>query len=327
MGNRVLRVSRKSLAALPIHHLITASAAGMRSCTRRVLGSTTVALSLVSAAGCTIDKNAPGGYTVSGTVSGLAAGQQVTLADNGTDTLNVASGGSFTFQQPVAFSQPYSVTIATQPLGQTCSVSNGSGSNFAYNITNVNVLCTSTTYQVGGTVSGLAAGASVTLVDDGTDTLAVSVDGNFNFAAPLTYNQTYDVTVSTQPTVQTCTVTMGSGTVTAVVANIAVNCAYNLEPVSTIVSGLESNATLRLLLNGGDTLPVSANGTYTFTARAAYASPFAVTITGTHPLWKWCKVALPSAPAKPRVKTWKKMKKLATLEPDAMNAALCVGAP
>jgi 6-phosphogluconolactonase (cycloisomerase 2 family) len=243
---------------------------------------------LVYAAGCTINNSAPGGYTVSGTVSGLAAGQQVTLADNGTDTLNVTTGGSFTFQQPVTYSQPYSVTIATQPSGQTCSVSNGSGSSFAYNISNVKVLCTSTTYQVGGTVSGLAAGASVTLVDNGTDTLALSVDGSFNFTAPLIYHQAYDVTVSTQPTMQTCAVTMGSGTVTAAVSTVAVNCAYNLEPVSIIVSGLESRATLRLLLNGGDTLRVGANGTYTFTAKDAYASPFAVTITGTQPTGQTC---------------------------------------
>jgi 6-phosphogluconolactonase (cycloisomerase 2 family) len=254
----------------------------------RRVSRNTLALSLVYAAGCTINNSAPGGYTVSGTLSGLASGQQVTLADNGKDTLNVTTDGSFTFQQPVIYSQPYSVTIATQPAGQTCSVSNGSGSSFSYNVANVNVLCTSTTYQVGGTVSGLAAGASVTLVDNGTDTLAVSVDGNFNFAAPLIYNQTYAVTVSTQPTGQTCAVTMGSGTVTAAVATVAVTCAYSLEPVVTIVSGLESNGTLKLLLNGGDTLPVSANGTYTFTAKDAYASPFAVTITGTQPTGQTC---------------------------------------
>ncbi len=53
------------------------------------------------------------------------------------------------------------------------------------------------------------------------------------------------------------------------------------------------------------------------------------TRTGTQPLWKrkkW-RVALPSAPAKPSTRIWKKMKKLATLEPDAMKAALGVGAP
>jgi 6-phosphogluconolactonase (cycloisomerase 2 family) len=281
---------RKGLIPVPIYHLLlTGAAAGMRSSVRRALGSATLALSLVYAAGCTINNSAPGGYTVSGTVSGLASGQQVTLADNGTDTLKVTAGGAFTFQQPVTYSQPYSVTIATQPSGQTCSVANGSGSSFSYNITNVSVVCTSTTYQIGGTVSGLAAGGSVTLVDNGTDTLAVSVDGNFNFAAPLIYDQTYAVTISTQPKLQTCAVTMGSGTVTADVSTIAVNCAYDLEPVSTIISGLESNATLRLLLNGGDTLPVSANGTYTFTAKDAYASPFAVTI-GTQPPGQTCSV-------------------------------------
>ena len=36
---------------------------------------------------------------------------------------------------------------------------------------------------------------------------------------------------------------------------------------------------------------------------------------------------LPSAPAKPSIITFAKIKKLATFEPDAMNAALGVGAP
>ena len=49
----------------------------------------------------------------------------------------------------------------------------------------------------------------------------------------------------------------------------------------------------------------------------------------TIPLWMGLAAALPSTwyPANPTIITFAKMKKLATFEPDAMNAALGVGAP
>ena len=50
-------------------------------------------------------------------------------------------------------------------------------------------------------------------------------------------------------------------------------------------------------------------------------------MTGVQPAMKCRYTPLPSAPAKPSSMILAKMKKLATFEPDAMNAALGVGAP
>jgi len=58
-------------------------------------------------------KFAPMTFTIGGTVSGLAAGQQVTLENNGGDSLLVAANGSFSFKTAVAASDGYSVTVAT----------------------------------------------------------------------------------------------------------------------------------------------------------------------------------------------------------------------
>jgi len=245
------------------------------------------ALLVAGLTGCTVHNDSPGGYTVSGTVSGLASGQQVILADDGTDHLTVANDGAFTFGAGIPYGQPYSVSVATQPSGESCAVTNGSGSSFAYDVSGVNVSCTSTNFTIGGTVTGLAVGTQLSLQDNGTDTLVIGLDGTFTFPISLTYDQTYAVTLVAQPMNQTCTLTMGTGTVTADVATVAVTCAYVLEPVVTTVSGLDSNKTLKLLLNGGDTLPVGANGTFTFTAKDAYSSPFAVTI-GTQPPGQTC---------------------------------------
>src|SRR5579859_5963119 len=62
-------------------------------------------------------------------------------------------------------------------------------------------------YTVGGTVTGLT-GSGLVLEDNATDDLAVSADGAFTFAAALMTEQSYKVTVKTQPSnpQQTCTV-------------------------------------------------------------------------------------------------------------------------
>jgi hypothetical protein len=65
------------------------------------------------------------------------------------------------------------------------------------------------------------------LQNNGAGNLAVSADGTFAFAAPITSGDTYAVSVLAQPVnpVQVCTVDNGQGTVSAgKIANIAINC-------------------------------------------------------------------------------------------------------
>ena len=49
------------------------------------------------------------------------------LQDNGGDNLSVSANGSFTFATALASGAAYNVTVKTNPSGQTCSVSSGSG--------------------------------------------------------------------------------------------------------------------------------------------------------------------------------------------------------
>jgi hypothetical protein len=94
--------------------------------------------------------NATGGgttYTVGGSVSGLAG--TVVLQDNGADNLSVSANGPFTFATALAGGTPYNVTVQTYPSGQTCTVSNGSGTIAAANVTNVAVSCMATTTTPG----------------------------------------------------------------------------------------------------------------------------------------------------------------------------------
>ena len=96
------------------------------------------------------------------------------------------------------------MTVKTNPSGQTCSVSGGTGTVASANVTNVAVTCTTNTYSVGGTVSGLSG--TVVLQDNGGDDLSVSGNGAFTFATRLPTGAAYNVTVKTNPSGQTCSV-------------------------------------------------------------------------------------------------------------------------
>ena len=162
-------------------------------------------------------------FTIGGTTSGLAG--TVVLQNNAGDKLFV-TGPSFTFAAPIVSGAAYNVTVFSQPPGQTCTVSSGSGAVGAANVTNVAVTCTATTFSIGGTVTGLA-GAGLTLRNNGSGDLAIGANGSFSFASSLATGATYNVTVLTQPTnpIQTCGVANGNGVVgTANVTGVSVTC-------------------------------------------------------------------------------------------------------
>ncbi|MEO7430445.1 MAG: hypothetical protein ABIR62_00060 [Dokdonella sp.] len=223
-------------------------------------------------------------YTVGGNVSGLV-GTGLVLKLNGSENLPVSTNGSFTFATALANGAPYAVTVGAQPgsPAQTCTVSNGNGTIGSANVTNVAVTCVTTpppTFTVGGSVSGLA-GTGLVLQLNGGSNLSISANGSFTFTGGLVTGSPYVVTVGTQPAspAQVCTVSNGSGAIgSANVTNVAVSCSTTTYTVGGTVSGL-AGAGLTLQLNGGSTLPVSANGTFTFSGALAGGSPYTVTVS------------------------------------------------
>jgi N-acetylneuraminic acid mutarotase len=69
----------------------------------------------------------------------------------------------------------------------------------------------------------------VVLQDNGGDNLTLTTNGAFTFHTAVATSGAYAVTVLTQPSApaQTCSVASGSGTASANVTNIAVNCGHN----------------------------------------------------------------------------------------------------
>jgi hypothetical protein len=236
----------------------------------------------------------PQTFTVGGSVSGLA-GSGLVLQDNGGNDLAVASSGNFVFSTALASGTAFSVSVKTQPLSptQTCAVANAVGTIGSANVTNVAVTCTTNTYSIGGTVTGLT-GAGLVLQDNaGNDLTVAAGSSTFTFSTPIASGASYQVTVKTQPTApsQTCAVTAATGTVaSANVTNVAVACTTKTFTVGGSVTGLTASG-LVLENNSSDDLAVSATSTsFTFATAVASGAPYHVTVK-TQPAGQTCTVA------------------------------------
>ena len=162
-------------------------------------------------------------YTISGTVSGLnQSGLKLMASANNMVTV-AANATSFKLPNPIAAGSMYAVKAQAQPVGQSCSIVNGTGTAQA-NVTNVTVKCTVRTYTIGGVVTGLSSGG-LSLANN-ADMLPVSSGSSaFVFATHLPMGAAYAVTVQAQPAGLQCQVSNGSGTMpAAAVTNIIIVC-------------------------------------------------------------------------------------------------------
>jgi uncharacterized repeat protein (TIGR03803 family) len=87
-----------------------------------------------------------------------------------------------------------------------------------------------TTYTLGGTLAGLATNQSVSLQDNGGDTLQLSANGPFSFPVSLDTGSAYAVTVQSHTPAIACSVNNGSGAVgSSNVTGIDVSCTAGTE--------------------------------------------------------------------------------------------------
>ena len=182
-------------------------------------------------------------YSIGGNVTGLT-GSGLVLQDNAGNDLTVAAGSStFTFSTLIASGANYAITVKTQPTGpsQTCAATAATGTVVSAKITNVVVTCTTNTYTVGGSITGLTASGLVLENNAGDDLTVAATNSSFTFATAVASGAPYNVTVKTQPAGQTCTVAAGSGMVGAApVTNVAVTCTT----VAPFVCGVTENGTV-----------------------------------------------------------------------------------
>ncbi|HSG99110.1 MAG TPA: cadherin-like beta sandwich domain-containing protein, partial [candidate division Zixibacteria bacterium] len=179
--------------------------------------------------------------TIGGSVSGLAAGNQVVLRNNNSDDLAVSSNANFTFGTELTNGSGYAVTVLSDPTtpSQTCELLNEIGNVDGANVTDIEVTCVTDRFTVGGTVSGLQGGQLV-LQNNRSGDRAITADGVFTFGAQDD-GTGYAVTVASQPgnPTQFCSVLDGSGTLMGNnITSVIVNC-VSAFTVGGTVSGLK----------------------------------------------------------------------------------------
>ena len=226
-------------------------------------------------------------HSIGGTISGLSASGLVLT--NGIDSVNPASAASgFTFPLMVDSGGAYSVSVRTQPAGQTCSVANASGTVVGADVANVQVSCKPVAFTVGGSVTGLSSAGLV--LANGGDSIGVAA-GASGFTLPTAVAQagSYTVTVQTQPAGEQCSLTNSTGTVNgANVTNVSVACAAVTHTLGGTISGLASSGLV--LGNGSDTLGLAAGAlAFTFGLPVAEGGAYAVSVK-TQPSGETCSV-------------------------------------
>jgi hypothetical protein len=144
---------------------------------------------------------------------------------------------------------------------------------------------------LGLSVTGLAAGQSVVVQNNGADDFAVAANGLVRTAASWPLGSSYAVTVKTQPTGQRCTVARGTGTLAADSPAVQVDCAPLPSDRTTLggsISGLFNGSTV-VLTTGGEDLALTADGGFTFPTPLATGAAYAVTVK-TKPVGLGCVV-------------------------------------
>jgi hypothetical protein len=216
-------------------------------------------------------------YPIGGRVTGLTA-PGLTLSNNGGSLLQVTAGStSFTFADRYWQGSRFDVTVASQPAGLICTVTNGAGT-IRGAVTEIAVACEAETYIVAGSVTGLST-AGLVLQINGTSDLSIAANSSsFQFATPLAVGSGFNVTVASQPSGLICTVTNGAGTIHGAVTQIAVACNAETHTVAGSITGL-GTAGLVLQMNGADDLSIAPNSSsFEFPTPIAAGSGYHVTL-------------------------------------------------
>ena len=286
-----------------------------QSCSSSMTQGTIVSANITNVT-VTCSDDAPTTYTVSGSVTDADDYSQLTItlshADAGPPPANIVNmettpnaDGAFSFDIPA--NKVYLLSVASANTDEVCNPDVTTFSDpITADVTDADIVCSiaaANTYTVGGTISGLADGESITLTltaTGGVEETKVITGDAFVFNARLSNGDTYTVTI-TQPAGRTCEIAP-EGTQTmadADVTDVTVTCVANTYSISGAVSGLATAETITLTLSPTDgvseTEDMTGDGNeatddaFAFDAAIAYGTAY--TVTTTSPTGRTCEIA------------------------------------
>jgi hypothetical protein len=237
---------------------------------------------------CTLGSNATGtitsnitvtatcvsNYTITVSPTGLSG--SLVVQDSKSDKLTFASNTPQTFASTFASGSTYSVTIQTQPTGQTCTLGSNASGTITSNVT-VTATCTNTaTYTISVAVSGLTG--TLVMQDDKSDNLTFTKNNTQTFATSYLSGSSYTVSVKTQPTGQTCTLSSNASGIITSNITVTATCTTNSGglTISVALSGLSSGESATFSDDKGDALTFNGNSTLTFASSYTSGATYTV---------------------------------------------------
>ncbi|MDH3325905.1 MAG: VCBS repeat-containing protein [Gammaproteobacteria bacterium] len=186
----------------------------------------TASLILLQVQGCGLLDGAAGdsGFKISGTLSGLEDGKELSLSLNDSKQLTLSQNGGFSFDSSLAEAASYSVAITSQPGAQSCIMNNASGSIVGSSIDNIQIVCFKEgEYSVSAKVMGLDTAMTLTLTakvpessntaDTITEEFVLDATGTYTFLTPVPTGNGYEVAIKTLSSEQLCKTNDGLGIV------------------------------------------------------------------------------------------------------------------
>ncbi len=152
------------------------------------------------------------GDEIAADVEGLTGSVVASLND--TELLTISSNGYHAFATRIPNLGAYSIEVATQPATQTCFVERGQGNVSSSDNEVAHFLCldkAAGAFAVGGRVTGLPQGESVSLSLNGGTPMLVSGNGAFQFPALLADLEAFVVTLAQIPVAAQCGIRGGEG--------------------------------------------------------------------------------------------------------------------
>jgi hypothetical protein len=169
-----------------------------------------------------------GDLLLQGTIYGGVTKAGLILTNNGGDDLVIPAGAtSFQFSRAVSTDDEFNIEVKQYPSNvKTCTIANGKARANYYTIAQITMSCEIKTHPFSIKIQGLTTPGLV--VVNGTDRREVPANAASLEMTPVYEDGPYGVTILTQPTGQTCTVSNGSGTMGSTDTNnnnVLVTCA------------------------------------------------------------------------------------------------------
>ncbi len=220
-----------------------------------------------------------GAHRVGGVALGLEEGDALIIQVNLEDDTVLNTNAEFFFSKAFTEGEFYDVTVSTYPSQKYCSIYNNEGYVPGEDVIDVDIICHQDSYTVGGTVIGLDPGDVLTLQNNKDDDLEITTDGNFTFPIPIANNGYYDVTILSNSSTKTCSVSNGNDMIDDTnVTNATVVCHISSFTIGGTINGVEEHDTLILQNNKKDDLLVISSANFTFPTKIPDGGGYYVSI-------------------------------------------------